>query len=93
MAVAFVLDFPTLTPEQATALVAALDTAGRPAAGQLLHADGPFGGGVRVIDIWESEAAYQTFVETRLAPAFGQLGIPLEPPPVPQFFPVTNLLK
>ncbi len=31
------------------------------------------------IDVWESEAAYQAFGETRLGPAMGQSGIAVQP--------------
>jgi hypothetical protein len=93
MAVAFVLDFPTLTVENANALMQVIAPSGKPPEGQILHFDGPHGSGIRVVDVWESEAAYQKFAETVLGPAMGQLDIQLDAPPMPQFFPVNNMLK
>lgn len=92
MAIAFMLDFPTMTPEQADTLVQSLDLGGKPAAGQIFHVDGPWQGGVRIVDVWESQEAYETFIRERLGPAFAKIGLDA-PPPQPQTWPARNILK
>ena len=47
--------------------------------GLILHVAGPTAEGVRVIDIWESEQAWQRFRAERLAPAIAALGGPARP--------------
>jgi hypothetical protein len=47
--------------------------------GLILHVAGPTAEGVRVIDIWESEQAWQRFRAERLAPAIAALGGPACP--------------
>ena len=47
--------------------------------GLILHVAGPTDEGVRVIDIWESEQAWQRFRGERLAPAIAALGGPARP--------------
>lgn len=92
MAIAFMLDFPTMTPEQADAIIQALELNGRPPVGQIFHVDGPWQGGVRIVDVWESMDAYETFVRERLGPAFARAGIQ-GAPPEPQTWTVRNVLK
>lgn len=48
-------------------------------AGLLVHAAGPTDEGVRTIEIWESEKAWQRFEAERLAPAITALGGPARP--------------
>ena len=47
--------------------------------GLILHVAGPTAEGVRVIDIWESEQAWQRVRAERLAPAIASLGGPARP--------------
>jgi hypothetical protein len=46
----------------------------------LAHVVGPIDGGVRMIDVWESEQDYRTFTQEHLYPALAQLqqGQPLQ---------------
>jgi hypothetical protein len=95
MALAFLIEIPGMTVEQSAAVLHELGLADRPAAGQVLHVEGPIdGGGMRVVDIWESQELFQTFVQTQLAPAFGRAGMTfpadLQPKAV---WPVTGILK
>src|SRR5438105_3037737 len=85
VAVAFVLDLP-LTPAQAQALFDEVDPTRNPNAGQIFHAQGPYGEGTRVMDVWESPEAFGAFAESRLGPAVQKLGLTVEIPP-PDFFP------
>jgi len=50
-------------------------------AGLILHVAGPTDEGVRIIDIWESEEAWQQFRGERLVPAIAALGGPSRPEP------------
>ena len=43
-------------------------------AGLILHVAGPTDEGVRTIDVWETEEAWQRFRDERLAPVIGVLG-------------------
>lgn len=49
--------------------------------GLVLHVAGPTDEGVRIIAIWESEAAWSDFRRQRLAPAIAALGGPSRPAP------------
>ena len=93
MAVAFLIEIPGFTPEQGAAVLRELDFDTNPAAGNILHIEGPMeGGGMRVVDVWESPEAFQTFAQERLAAAFQKIGVPfpadLQPTAV---WPVTGL--
>jgi hypothetical protein len=52
-----------------------------PPPGLLLHIAGPTDDGFRVIDIWDSEQAFNRFRSERLAPAIAALGGPARPEP------------
>ena len=52
-------------------------------AGLIVHVAGPHNGGVRTIDVWESEEAHAKFAQERLMPAvsraMGEQGPPQPP--------------
>jgi hypothetical protein len=50
-----------------------LNTDETPPAGLIAHVLTDIPGGIRAVDIWESEADFQTFVEERLMPMSKQL--------------------
>ena len=52
-----------------------------PPEGLLVHLAGPTDEGVRIIDVWESEDAWEHFRAERLAPAIAALGGPSRPEP------------
>jgi hypothetical protein len=52
-----------------------------PPPGLVLHLAGPTDEGFRIIDIWESEAAWQAFRAERLQTAIAALGGPARPEP------------
>jgi len=54
--------------------------------GQLAHIASPMDGGWRVVDVWESEDAFNKFSKERLGPALAAAGAPMGGPP--KFFPV-----
>jgi len=52
-----------------------------PVEGILCHIAGPYEGGWRVVDVWESEEAFQAFGE-KLMPAIQEAGIDAPPPEI-----------
>jgi hypothetical protein len=62
--------------------------AGKPA-GRLYHACFMAGSGLRVFDVWESQAAFDTFGQT-LMPILKQIGVD---PGQPQIAPIHNIIK
>ena len=51
-----------------------------PPAGGLARLGGPSGNGYRILSVWESEAAWETFKREKMQPFFEQAGRPM-----PQF--------
>lgn len=93
MAVAFLIEIPGFTPEQAAAVLRELGLDNNPAAGQVFHLEGPMeGGGMRIVDVWESPEAFQTFAQERLAAAFQRAGASLPADMQPKaVWPVTEI--
>ena len=56
--------------------------------GILSHAAGPTDDGWRVVDVWESEEAFQRFGE-KIGPVLQEVGFPGEP----KVFPLHNFVK
>ena len=94
MAVAFLIEIPDFTPEQSAAVLRELGLDTNPAVGQVFHLEGPMeGGGMRVVDVWESAEAFQTFVHDRLGPAFQNAGAVLPADMQPKaVWPVTGIV-
>jgi hypothetical protein len=86
MAVAMLLEWPGETREQYEQLMSVVGLEENPPEGGLLHVAGPMPGGWRVLDIWESEEAFERFANERLRPAVEKVELPAMPQP--QFFPV-----
>jgi hypothetical protein len=49
--------------------------------GLILHVAGPTDEGFRIIDVWETQDAWQRFQTERIAPAIAALGGPARPEP------------
>jgi len=93
MAVAFLLEIPGFTPEQSAAVLQALGLDENPAAGQVMHLEGPMEGGMRIVDVWDSAEAFQAFVKERLAAAFQKAGATFPADMQPKaVWPVTGIL-
>lgn len=96
MAILMVQDIPGGTQEQYEQVVARLSE-GRglkspsdwPVEGLLSHATGPTDNGWRVVDVWESEEAFQRFGEV-LGPLLQEFGLPAGEP---QISPIHNFVK
>ncbi len=96
MAVLMLQDIPGGTQEQYEQVEARL-TDGRgfkspsdwPVEGLLSHATGPTENGWRVVDVWESEEAFQRFGEV-LGPVLEEVGAPASEPQISQ---IHNFVK
>jgi hypothetical protein len=89
MAVAMLLEWPGETQEQYERLMKLVALEANPPEGGLFHVAGPMPGGWRVVDIWESEEAFERFAGERLIPAVQQVGIPDMPDP--EFYPIEGV--
>jgi hypothetical protein len=89
MAVAMVLEWPGVSAEQYDAVIEDLDLGGKTYQGGIFHVAGPTDDGWRVVDVWESQAAFDTFLQQKLGMVLQKHG--LQPPQV-QTWPVHNTL-
>ena len=69
------LEFPTIEHQAYEALCARLAPSGPPP-GILFHSCAAAPGGWRITDLWESETAFDQFVDASLLPAARTLGWP-----------------
>jgi hypothetical protein len=92
MAVTMVMEFPA-TVEQYNEIHDSLGVDDDPPDGLILHTGAAIDGGIRVIDVWESEDHFNRFNDDRLGPAvMAVMGPPPEDAPAagPQ---VTDLIR
>jgi quinol monooxygenase YgiN len=52
-----------------------------PIEGNIIHTAGDGPNGFRVVDVWESQEAFDTFFNNRVAPAMQAAGLQMEGPP------------
>ena len=92
MTIAVQLDFPGATLEQYDHGLEWLGLLpGGPAArGQLFHWVTAIDDGVRVMDVWESREAFESFMETRVLPVLPEIGVSEPHEDDMQFFDVHN---
>lgn len=69
MAICWLIDAPGVTQDRYERMVALALPDGRWPDGQLDHIAGPFEGGWRVVDVFESQASFDRFFEMQLGPA------------------------
>jgi hypothetical protein len=79
MAVAMFMHWPGMTSDQYDAVMARLGLDANPAAGGVLHVAAVTDEGVDVCDVWQTEQALSSFLEQRMLPLVGALGITGEP--------------
>jgi hypothetical protein len=89
MPTAMLMAWPEATKEQYDQVMDHLGLDENPPEGALFHVAGVEGGTLRVLDLWESEAAWNRFLETRLQPAAQAVG--LEGQPDVRLYPVHNV--
>ncbi len=79
MAFAMYMHWPGLTSDQYDAVMAKLGLDGNPPAGGVLHMATATDEGVEICEIWQTEQAFNGFLEQRLLPVVSELGITGEP--------------
>jgi hypothetical protein len=79
MAVAMFMHWPGMSADQYDALVARLDLDANPAAGEILHLAALTDQGLEVCDVWQTEPAFQGFLEHRVMPLVQELQLTGEP--------------
>ena len=89
MAIAMLMDWPGKTMDDYGAVMSALRLDENPPSGGIFHVAGDDEGTLRILDIWESEDAWNTFLGTRLVPAIQAAG--LEGEPNVRTYPVGNV--
>jgi hypothetical protein len=77
-----ILDFPDGSIEAYDQVIEGMQLGGNLPPGALFHAagPGPAGAGLRVVDVWESDAAFQAFADAQIMPGTAKAG--LSPPRV-----------
>jgi len=79
MAVLMLMEWPGVTGELYDQVRASVRFDQDPPGGGLYHVAAVAEDGLRVVDVWESAAAFQAFVDTRLMPVVKHVGITAEP--------------
>ena len=79
MAIAVLIEGSGFTQAQYDSVFNDVMPGGRMPAGLLLHLGGPVDGGWRVVDMWESQAAFDKFSQETLAPAMQRAGYTQQP--------------
>lgn len=74
--IGIVFDVPGGTQEMYDKAMVELNLDANPAKGLVSHNAGPNPGGWSVVDIWQSQADFQHFFDTRLGKAIHAAGIP-----------------
>lgn len=88
MAVLMTSEMPGVTQVGYDRLAEALLPVLRSTDGFIAHAAGPVDGGFRVSELWESEAAYESWFKAHVAPT-----MPADaPPPKVTFRPIANVV-
>jgi hypothetical protein len=79
MAVMMYMEWPGIGVEEYEAARRRVNWEGDVPPGAMFHVTAVTDHGLRVVDVWESEEQFQTFVNERLMPGVQELGIPGEP--------------
>ena len=91
MAIVMSLEWPGATLEEYDQVMVALGLDAEPPAGGLFHVSGTDGGTLRILDVWESDDAWNAFREGRLMPALEQTGLIEKGAPNVRTYPLHNL--
>jgi hypothetical protein len=83
------MEWAGLTQDQYNQVMRHLDLDKNPPTGAIFHVAGFTGGTMHVLDIWESQQAFETFQKERLAAAVQKAGIAGQPKV--QFYPAHNI--
>jgi hypothetical protein len=83
------MEWAGITQDQYNQVMRTLDLDKNPPAGGIFHVAGFTGSTLRVVDIWESQQAFEKFQKDRLAAAVQKAGISGQPKV--QFYPAHNI--
>lgn len=89
MPTVMLMEWPGITQNQYDQVMRNLDLDKKPETSGIFHVAGFSGGTLRVLDIWESQQAFEKFQRERLQAATQKAGITGQPKV--QFFPVHNI--
>jgi hypothetical protein len=89
MAVMMQMEWDGVTASQYDQALKLVNWEGDIPSGAMFHVAAITENGLRVVDVWESAEAFQTFVDTRLMPGVQQIGI--QGQPRVELFPVHRL--
>ena len=93
MAVGIRLKFAGGTQDQYEAMHSQVRADEDPPAGLIFHSAGPIDEGWGVIDFWESRAAFDEFLQTRVQQAVTASGMETQGPPDIKEFPVHEMFS
>ena len=89
MSTVMLMEWAGVTQDQYNQVMRNLDLDKSPATGGIFHVAGFTAGALRVLDVWESQQAFEKFQKDRLEQAVRKAGITTQPRV--QFFPVHNM--
>jgi hypothetical protein len=89
MSTVMLMEWAGITPDQYNQVMRALDLDKNPPSGGIFHVAGFTAGTLRVLDIWESQQAFERFQRDRLNAAVQKAGITTQPKV--QFFSAHNI--
>ena len=89
MATVMSMEWNGVTQDQYNEVMPTLDLDKNPPAGGIFHVAGFTGGTLRVVDIWDSQQAFEKFQRDRLQSAVQKAGINGQPKV--QFYPAHNI--
>ena len=89
MSTVMLMEWPGLTQDQYNQVMRTLDLDKKPPNGGIFHVAGFTTGTLHVLDIWESQQAFEKFQKERLDDAIKKAGITSHPKV--QFYPAHNI--
>ncbi|MBO0778253.1 MAG: hypothetical protein J2P37_05425 [Ktedonobacteraceae bacterium] len=90
MAQTYIMEIPGMTQQQYDKVMDLLQVNGSSPQGQLFHVAGPIENGWCVVDVWESQEAFEHYFQEKLGQALQEAGSPSFQPKV---VPVHNFLE
>jgi len=91
MAIAVLIEFTGITQEQYDSVVADLNVDGKPGPEAIFHVAGPTEGGWRMVEVWESQEAFEAFTNDKIIPLAQKHGVTQRPKT--DIWPVHNMLR
>src|SRR5207248_2742773 len=91
VAIVMQLEWPGVALDDYNRVMEALGLDADPPAGGLFHVSGEDGGSLRIVDVWESEDAWNSFFGSRLTPALEKTGLMAKGRPNVRLYPVHNV--